>query len=128
MKQLLLALLFTTTMTFAHEGHDHGAPTFQAPKGGVLKTASFGHFELVKKGPEVLIYWYDEAGKQQDTQSLQVTAQLELPRQKATPVSLVNHKTHWSAQVDSKSAHRYSLKVNMQKGNEKDYVTFTVEK
>lgn len=128
LKLLTLSLFLTFSFVSAHEGHDHGAPTFQAPKGGVLKSASFGHFELVRKGSEAQIYWYDEAGKQLETQDLQVTAELELPRKKSTPVTLANNKSHWSAQIDSKGVHRFTLKVNMQKGSEKDYVTFTIEK
>lgn len=128
LKMLSLGLFFALSTAFAHEGHDHGAPTFQAPKGGVLKSASFGHFELVKKGSEAQIYWYDESGKQIETQDLQLTAELELPRKKPTPLTLANNKTHWSAQIDAKGAHRFTLKVNMQKGCEKDYVTFTIEK
>jgi hypothetical protein len=112
---------------FAHEGHDHGAPSFQAPRGGILKSALDYHFELVRDKNTVQIYAYDQAGKELPTNKFKTTAELELPRQKKTGLPLVDKKTNWEATVDAKGAHRFTLKLNLEAGNEKDYVSFTVE-
>jgi len=126
----LLALTVITAFSmaaFAGAEHDHGAPTFQPPKGGILKSTHSTHFELVKGSKGVNIYAYDKDGKGIATKGLTLTAELELPRQKATAVTLTSKETHWEANVDAKGAHRYTLKVNIDDGKEKDYVKFTVE-
>lgn len=125
---IFLALLSFAFFTLhAHEGHDHGAPTFQAPKGGILKSASHGHFELIKKDNVVSIYAYTNEGKSIETKNLQLAAELELPRKKAAGIALIDKKTHWETIVDSQGAHRFTLKVSIDDGKEKDYVKFTVE-
>lgn len=128
-----LKLLAFTVITafalaaFAGAEHDHGAPTFQPPKGGILKSTHSAHFELVKGAKGISLYAYDKAGKGLPTKGLTLSAELEIPRQKATPVTLTNKETHWEANVDAKNAHRFTLKVNIIDGKEKDYVKFTVE-
>ena len=126
---LLLVVFSLVTVAFAGSEHDHGAPTFQPPKGGVLQSTDHNHFELVKKGKTVFIYAYSEKGKAIETKSLKVAGELEIPRTKATPIKLMDKKTHWELELDSKalSAHRFSLKVLVEDGKEKDYVKFTVE-
>ena len=116
----------TTAKT--HEGHDHGAPTFQAPKGGVLKSTYMGHFELVKNQNSLSLYVYDDKGQALPTKKFKIDALLELPRKKANSISLIDKGTHWESTVDSKGAHRFTLKVNIDDGKEKDHVKFTIEK
>lgn len=124
---LAAAVLVISTTVLASPDHDHGAPTFQPPKGGILKSTHMAHFELVKSANSVSLYAYNKEGKALPTKGLKVSADLELPRQKPTPVSLTDKETHWEATIDSKSAHRYSLKVKIDDGKEKDNVKFTVE-
>lgn len=128
MKYFIFTILITLCIqTAAHEGHDHGAATFQPPKGGILKTALFGHFELVKKKDLISIFLYNKEGKLQPTTGLSLKAELELPRKKSTPVELTDKNTHWEAQIQSQGTHRFTLKITIDNGKEKDYVTFTVE-
>lgn len=121
-----LAIAFSA-LTFAHEGHDHGASTFQAPKGGILKTTFNAHFELVKLQNVINLYVYDKDGKNLPTKDYRLTAELELPRKKSTPIALNDKSTHWETTVDAKGAHRFTLKINIDNGKEKDHVKFTVE-
>ncbi len=128
MKYLMMIILVVVGISVAaHEGHDHGAPTFQPPKGGILKTSLFGHFELVKKKDLVSLYLYSTDGKPLPTKGLTLKSELELPRKKSSPIDLTDKGTHWETQVQSHGTHRYSLKINIHNGKEKDYVTFTVE-
>jgi hypothetical protein len=132
MKQLSMILFTCLIMIFTtaqgHEGHDHGAPTFQPPKGGILQTALHGHFELVNQGNKVQVYVYDMKGNAKETKGLTITAELELPRKKAEKINLVDKGNSWEAEIDSKGAHRFTLKLTIDDGKEKDYVKFTVEK
>lgn len=125
---LIMTLITAVSLSaFAGAEHDHGAPTFQPPKGGILKSTHETHFELVKKDKSVTIYAYDKDGKALPTKGFKLTAELEIPRKKSAPLALTNKDTHWEASVDAASAHRYSIKVNIDDGKEKDHVKFTVE-
>lgn len=130
MKQFLTILfLFSISITTkAHEGHDHGAATFQPPKGGVIQTSMQGHFELVNQGNKIQLYVYDNKGTAKETKGLTLTTELELPRKKAEKISLTDKGTHWEADIDSKGAHRFTLKITIDDGKDKDYVKFTIEK
>ena len=114
-------------MAFASPDHDHSAPTFQPPKGGVLKSTHNVHFELVKNPKGVTVYAYDKDGKVLATKGFVLTAELELPRKKAMPIILETKTTNWEAVIDAQGAHRYTLKLNINDGKEKDHVKFTVE-
>ena len=124
---ILTMSLWITAITFAHEGHDHGAATFQPPKGGVLQNTKLYHFELVKKANQIMIYAYDRSGKSIATDQFKVSAEAELPRKKKVSATLQDLKTHWESTVDMQNAHRMTLRLNIDDGKEKDYVQFTVE-
>ncbi len=126
---LLTFILSTLLVAYAGPEHDHGAPTFQPPKGGILQSTHENHFELVKKAKTVFIYAYTEKGKPVETINVKMKAEIEIPRSKSVAISLIDKKTHWEADLDSKAlaAHRFSLKITVEDGKEKDYVKFTVE-
>lgn len=123
----IVAAIVTVNFAWGGAEHDHGAPTFQAPKGGVLKSTHSAHFELVRNQNIVSIYAYDQKGQSLPTKGFRATAELELPRKKVSPISLIDKSTHWEATVDSKSAHRFTLKMLIDDGKDKDYVKFTIE-
>jgi hypothetical protein len=54
-------------------------------------------------------------------------AELELPRKKASPIELVDLSSHWETVVKAEGAHRFTIKLNIDDGKEKDHVKFTVE-
>lgn len=130
MKQFILfaCVFMILGLAQAHDGHDHGAPTFQPPKGGVLQTAQQGHFELVSQGDKIQVYLYDLKGAAKATQGLTLITELELPKKKIEKIQLTDKGTHWEAQIDGKGAHRMTLKITIDDGKEKDYVKFTIEK
>ena len=128
LKITMVSLITAISLTvFASPDHDHGAPTFQPPKGGVLKSTHTIHFELVKGAKGVTIYAYGKDGKVLATKGLVLTAELEIPRKKATSLKLDTKEASWEATVDAGGAHRYTLKLNIDDGKEKDHVKFTVE-
>ncbi len=124
---ILVACLIHFSSAYAHEGHDHGAPTFQPPKGGTLKTSLQGHFELVKTDKKVQIYLYDTKGNPKTTKGITLTSELEVPRKKSEKLVLEDRGEFWEAEIDAKGSHRYTLKIVIDDGKKKDKVKFTVE-
>ena len=112
MKNVLsLLLLVSSLVSVAITGpeHDHGAPTFQPPKGGILQSTHHNHFELVKKNKTVFIYAYTEKGKIVETKSIKITGELEIPRTKSTSIVLMDKKNALGIGVRFKSAFSSSL-------------------
>jgi hypothetical protein len=130
LKTLLVcfAISMTASLAMAGADHDHGAPTFQPPKGGILKSTAHLHYELVENQGIASLYVYNQEGKAQPTKGIKITAELELPRKKSSPISFEDKSTHWETKVNSQGAHRYTLKVHIDDGKDKDYVKFTIEK
>lgn len=122
-----LGLVFVASVSNASGDHDHGAPTFQPPKGGFLKSSHNNHFELVNKDKTVFLYAYTQDGKPLPTTDFKLTTDLEIPRKKATPFVWTDKGTHWESAIDDQGAHRVTLKIKILKGKEKDSVKFTLE-
>ncbi len=133
MKNLLTGAIFTLglalygTIALASSDHDHGAPTFQPPKGGVLQSTHDNHFELLRKDNIVYLYAYDQDGKAVLTKDFKLTTELEIPRKKAVSFDWSDKGTHWESPIDSQGSHRMTLKIKILKGKEKDSVKFTLE-
>lgn len=128
-KTVIAFSLILTPFAFAHEGHDEPA-TVQAPKGGVIKGIEDAYIEVVVKGKDVKIYFYDKNLKPQEVSAFKVSATAELPRsKKAEPVTLNAQGNFFEAVFDAKSAHRYTLvlKVVDPKHGHDDKLTYTIE-
>jgi hypothetical protein len=133
MKTTLLTMIALTApvLAWAHEGHDHNAPSqTQAPKGGVMKSLERTHVEVVSKGKDVKIYLYDKELKPQDAATYKVSATAELPRtKKAEAVPLTAKANFFEGSFDAKGAHRYTLKLAITdpKTKHDDRMEFTIE-
>ena len=129
MKKLILtlAIAFIGSSTFASPDHDHGAPSFQPRKGGVLKSAHENHFEMVRKGTTIFLYAYDEKGNSVPTSNFKLSTELEIPKRGKSAITLTDKKTHWESTIDWKGAHRVTLAIGVTVGKEKDDVKFTLE-
>lgn len=103
--------LFFAMQAFAHEGHDHDSPRVAlAPKGGVIKSLEQTSVEVVTKGKELFIYFYDHDMKPQTAADYVVKAKAELPRtKKQEQISLTPKDTWFEASFDAKGSHRYTL-------------------
>jgi len=132
MKNLIATLLLVTFASVSASSHeDHGSPqNVQAPKGGVIKGLEETYIEVVVKGKDVKIYFYDKELKPRDVAGYKVSAQAELPRsKKIEPVKLTAKGGYFEAAYDAKGSHRYTLKliVNDPKTGHNDNLQFTIE-
>lgn len=125
----LIAFGFWAFSAVAHEGHD--APTtLKAPKGGVLKELMEARVEVVSKGKDLKIYFYDKEMKPTQVSGFKVSARAELPRtKKIENLELKAQETFFESSYDAQGAHRYTLKLTVTdlKLNDTDHLTFTIE-
>lgn len=111
----------------AHEGHDHGPSSAQAPKGGVIRSLETVHLELLTKGKSISLYAYDTDLKPADVTKFPVSATVTLPKKKPELLKLTPKGDHWAAEFDAKGAHRYALEISISQGGHDDKVKYTVE-
>lgn len=123
--------LFITSFAAAHEGHDHDAPAaVKAPKGGIIKSVEESHIEVVSKGKDIKIYFYDHDMKLQDPTAYKASATAELPRKKGKEVLKLEVKDGaLESTYDAKGSHRYTLTIELTdpKGGHKDSIKYTIE-
>lgn len=133
MKQLIfsIAILLSTTLGFAHEGHDHDMPTSaKAMKGGVIQSLEKTLIEVVNHKQNLKIYIYNREMKPVTVADYGVQATAELPRsKKQEPISLVDKGQHLEATFDAKGLHRYTLILTLKQPTEShsDTLKFTIE-
>jgi hypothetical protein len=104
-----------STKTYSHEGQDHDAPTtLKAPKGGVIKALDESRVEVVSKGKDVKIYFYDKTMKPLVLSRFKVLAKAELPRTgRQETLALIDQSQFFEASYDAKGVHRYTLKLSI---------------
>jgi len=126
-----IALTISISTTWAHEGHDHDAPKkMQAPKGGVVKSLEETHVEVVSKGKDLKIYFYDSEMKPKEAQGLKVAAKAEIPRTKKTEdITFKASGNSLEGSYDAKGTHRYTLILNIADPatGHSDILKFTIE-
>lgn len=135
MKNFIIAILLVGVLgelkAFAHNGHDHDAPTtIRAPKGGLIKALDEARVEVVPKGKNIKIHVYDTEMKSAPTSRFKVTAEARLPRAKKVEVlALKENETFFEGNYDAKGAHRVILKlaVTDSKTGRTDILTFNIE-
>lgn len=131
MRKLLTLCLVLSIQAMPHEGHDHDGPsTLQPLKGGVIKSLESSAVEVVSKGKELEIYFFDKDGKPEEASKFKVTAYAQLPRtKKKEKVPLVPKEKWLEGTYDGKGTHRYTLILEIKPPNEDhaDKVNFTIE-
>lgn len=127
----VLPFLLLCSFGFAHEGHDHDAPSMvQAPRGGMIKSVEDAHLEVILKKNDLKIYIYDKDLKVKDPKTVDLKAQTKLPRAKsAEALALTAQEDHFAASFDAKGAHRYSLVLTYKHPGDAhaDKLTFNLE-
>ncbi len=127
----VLSGMFLATMGFAHEGHNHDAPTTIKPmKGGVVKALDEAKIEVVSKGKNVKIFVFDKEMKPASSARFTIVAKTLLPRaKKEEDLALVAKDSFFEAEYDAKGSHRYTLKLSITDANTKrtDQMTFNIE-
>ncbi len=132
---LSLVLLLLPFTGAAHEGHDHGPSKVPLQKGGVMRSLETVHLELVYKDKSVEIYPFETKldpktpGKLKpaDVGRFPVSATVELPKTKTQNVELKPTGDHWTAALDPKGAHRFTLTLAIKQGGHSDQVKWTIE-
>lgn len=133
----MIALLtsMAPTLTSAHEGHTTPGAAKAAHIGGVTKQTKNLFLELLVEGNELKIYPTDHDSKPVPLDQVKIEATLELPKGTKgggklsfSPMTGSDAKeSHFMAQVDTKGAHRYTLKVKATYLNIPGEAKFTVE-
>lgn len=135
---LFAAAAAKTDGALAHDG-PHDAPgDVQAPKGGLIRTTEDGHFELLRKRDpqskleQLTLYFYDvgDLSKPRPVEGVQIEAKLILPgadRKKAPSVAFMPQGDHWTATLDAKKAHRYTLDFAVVVGKTSHKLKYTLE-
>jgi hypothetical protein len=138
-RKLLVFILSAVMVSFSqkshsgadHHGHNHDAPGLvQAPKGGLIKSLDSIHVEVVNKGKNIQIHFYDHAMKQVDAKGIVTLAEVALPRSKGKEkITLIPNGQSLEYTYDAKKAHRYTLHLLVTDPTEKQptNLTFTVE-
>lgn len=135
MRGFILALAvcvgFLSTVSLAHEGHNHDAPaTIKAPKGGMIKVLDESRIEVLSKGPSLKIYLYDKDMKPAISGDFKITAKAVTPRTKKTEdIKLEAKDGFYEGVYDAKGLHRYALKLEVthSKFGHIDNLTFNIE-
>ncbi|XGC79442.1 hypothetical protein ACES2L_08890 [Bdellovibrio bacteriovorus] len=127
MKKLITCLLFISAIANAHEGHDHGPGAIQAPKGGVVRSLETINLELLANDKNVQIYVYDKDLAPAKAKDYPASLTMALPKKKAEVVELKDAGDHWTANIDPKNAHRYTLELAIKQGGHNDKVKWVVE-
>ncbi len=134
-RNLFTKLGFVTLMglsgaAFAGEGHDHGVPgAVAAPKGGEIKPALGGYFELLKSGNSQKIYVYDEKLSPMPlSQVTDLEATAKAPRGAAEKIAVKSNSDHFETNYDPKKSHRFELTLKFKIKGKADSVTYNVEK
>jgi len=126
----LLSVLLTSEVQ-AHEGHDHNGPAgVQAPKGGTIRGREEDFIEVVSKGKDIKVYFYDKDLKPLDPALFTTTAKVQLPRVKKTEdLALTIKDNALEGTYEAKKTHRYTLllSVKNQKDDSPDTLKYTIE-
>ena len=124
----LVVTLFIFTSVFAHEGHDKTPGALSAPHGGIVQGTDHLYIELLGSGAAVQVYFYDHEMKPISVQSVKIEGKAVLPKKAgALPISFAVEKDFFTAKVDSKGAHRYTLELSVVHAGKNEKVQFTVE-
>jgi len=108
-------LLFVLSFNLhAHVGHDHGPEVKRPPNGGIIQESKSYHVELVHKGKNIMVYFYDvEMKPLKNVGELFVKAYSQLPRSEKKELQFKQMGNHMHTQFDSKEAHRFDVFVQV---------------
>jgi hypothetical protein len=101
-----------------------------APKGGVIKSLEKTNIELVSKGKDLKIYFYDKELKPVDVATYTVSAMAEMPRTKKREIIVLKSAGQlFEASFDARGSHRYTLLLSVKdpQTDHADQLKFTVE-
>lgn len=125
---LILGFCLFSQLSFAHSNHDHSPGKKDAPNSGIIKETSSYHLELVKKDQDLMIFLYDINMKAiNDLSGYSLTAHTELPRKEKIKLDMPVMHNHFHGKFDKKDAHRFTLSVEIKKGEQLEKTEWVVE-
>jgi len=132
MKQLVIAITFLTLISInsvmAHEGHNKTPGAVAAPHGGVMQGLENIYLELLVDASGIKLYPYDHDLKPVALKDVKIEGSVTFPKKtKAEKVALTSEGDAFSAKVDAKGAHRYTLEVTVTHQGKKEKTKFNVE-
>lgn len=124
----ILATLFFSFGVLAHEGHDKSPGAVAAPHGGVVQGTSHIYLELVTKSDGVHVFPFDHDMKLIPLKDVKLEGTMALPKKgKSEAVKFTPEGDAFTAKIDAKGAHRYTLDLSVVHGGKKEKVKFNVE-
>ena len=130
MKKIILTVVLMSIpfMSFAHEDHDKTPDTVAAPHGGIMKDLKHIYLELLVDTGGIKIYPYDHDLKPVVLKNVKMEGTARFPKKaKTEKVAFTTEDGAFSAKVDAKGAHRYSLEVTVTHQGKKEKTKFNVE-
>lgn len=130
MNKVILALLIAgfPFLAFSHEGHDKTPGAVAAPHGGMMKDLEHNYLELVTEGSSIKLYFYEHDLKPISAKDIKVDGSATFPKKsKAEKLAFTNEGESFSATVDAKGAHRYTLDLSVTSHGKKEKTKFNVE-
>lgn len=113
---------------FAHEGHDKTPGAIAAPHGGAVQGTSSLYWELLSDSSGLKLYPLTHDLTPIEPKSISLSGTASFPKKpKAEPVTFAAQSDHFSAQVNSKGSHRYTLSLSFTYKGKKEKVKFQVE-
>lgn len=129
--KILMSLIISLAFPIygrSHEGHDKTPGAMSAPHGGQLKESNQVHLELVSDSQGFKIYPLDHDMKSLPLKDIALEATIKFPKKtKADPIKLQTAESYFSAQVDAKGAHRYTIEVKATYNKKTEKLSFIVE-
>ena len=127
MNKIFCLLFLFSINAFAHEGHDHGPGSVEAPKGGVVRSLETVNLELVAVGKTIKIYTYEKDLKPAMVAKFPASLAMALPKKKMESLAIADKGDHWEASFDAKGAHRITFELAIKQGGHDDKVKWVVE-
>lgn len=127
-KLLISAMVFSSVLAMAHEGHDQTPGMLKANHGGIVKPGKQVNLEYVVSGEQVKMYPVSHEGKDLGSTEVTVSATAKSPKSKAESLNIEYKDGAFVTQVDFKGAYRSELNVVVDEKGKSSQFKFQVEK
>ncbi len=127
---LLAALIFSSGLAQAHEGHDKvpGAQISKMIPPGQVKTTSHMFVEVREEKGTVKVLVFDHDKNDIPTKDVGIVASVKFPRKpKSEKVDFVPVGNLFEAIIDAKNSHRYTLDMTVTHDGKPEKMSFNIE-
>jgi hypothetical protein len=121
-------IAMASPLAMAHEGHDKSPGMVAAPHGGIIKAAGSIYLELVSNKDGVKIYPVDHDMKAVAVTVIQLDGKVLFPKKiKPEAVQFTTEGDAFTAKINAKGSHRYTLNLDVTANGKKESLKFNVE-